>query len=367
MNKSTKSQFGGALQAALDAVIEKGASVISVAEAGSKEAFLDGWTRTLIAHARHLRASKQELHGPIVMVHIDDSGPFATSMGWKRNPMLGSSPTDKLAGILAAGTGDIGGCVHPKRFTGTTEVVEEIQNAGLGSALTVALTSVSKLVIWPRGIDDLSAPYQHELDDAPVVVDLAAIAQALDQFYEVCARQTTTWWLNAKQRVTVSSPESTVQNDLWHFLLGKYSDVARIRSEPNIGNGRADLTVIPFNVGHNSAVLELKTTRDAYTPANDPTAVPDPLKKKKLTKISLKENIAWACSGIQQTAAYRDHEKLDGAFLCVYDFCAGNKKEIDDAIQTPAITYNVIAKRYWITASHKEHREDLYPLEDPPT
>ncbi|MBU9147479.1 hypothetical protein KTD26_34005 [Burkholderia multivorans] len=137
MNKSTKSQFGGALQAALDAVIEKGASVISVAEAGSKEAFLDGWTRTLIAHARHLRASKQELHGPIVMVHIHDSGPFATSMGWKRNPMLGSSPTDKLAGILAAGTGDIGGCVHPKRFTGTTEVVEEIQNAGLGSALTV--------------------------------------------------------------------------------------------------------------------------------------------------------------------------------------------------------------------------------------
>ena len=81
------------------------------------------------------------------------------------------------------------------------------------------------------------------------------------------------------------------------------------------------------------------------------------------TKFSQKEKEDWACSGVQQTAAYRDHERLDGAFLCLYDFCAGNSPAIAAVVKVHAMKYNVLHRHYWITASHKEHREDRYPLD----
>jgi hypothetical protein len=99
-------------------------------------------------------------------------------------------------------------------------------------------------------------------------------------------------------------------------------------------------------------VLELKVTRDFLTPQ---------LGTVKPNAISLQDNIDWAKSGVSQTAAYRDDETLDAAYLCVYDFCANNREEISKAIVEASAPYNVIAKRYWITASHKEHRTDRYP------
>ncbi len=271
--------------------------------------------------------------------------------------MLGGAPTDPFAGTLAVGTGEIGAYTKPEYLPDTDAMTDAILGAGLGHSLTVALLSTSVLVIWPEGVDsDASPEIRRELDDAPTVLDLVALDQALQQFYERSARQSRTWWKDRAKRITVEGPESVVQNDLLHFLLGKYSEVARVKAETVIGHGRADITLTPMKAVVSSAVLELKVTRDFLTPQPG-TVTPTPR--------SLKDNIEWAKSGVSQTAAYRDDEALDAGYLCVYDFCAGNREEISNAIEKAAVPYGVIAKRYWITASHKEHRTDRYP--DPPT
>ncbi|MDX9973802.1 MAG: hypothetical protein RBU21_12530 [FCB group bacterium] len=349
-----RGQLGGAVQAAVDAVANEGSAALSVADAGTKEAFLDAWTRKFAAHARYLRAKGLSLDAPVVVVYVNDSAKFASGAGWDRQPMLGAAPTDRLTGMFAVATADIGGYAHPTRFKDTSEITDQIRQLGLASALTVALMSTSELVTWPHGIDAELSPYQRKLDDAPVVFNLSIVTLALDQFYELVARQTTTWWLKAGERITVPSPEGTVQNDLWLFLLGKYSEIAKVKCETRIGNGRSDLTIDPLvKPEHQSAVLELKVTRDVRTPE---------VEGRKPTTISLTENVQWAISGVQQTAAYRDDEGFDGAFLCVYDFCASKGAKLDTAIQGAANKHGVIAKRYWITASHKEHREERYAV-----
>lgn len=351
---STK-RFGGARDAALTKVIESAAPSISVADAGTREAFLDAWARTLSDHAKHLRSTSTTLLAPVVVVYVPDTGTFGKQHPWERRSMLGASHRDNLAGILAAGTGEVGACVYPIRLADTEAFEREIQRAGLQSAPTIALMTESKLVVWPDGIEGES-PFDSTLDDDAVVIDLEAIDRALNDFYEGVARQTKKWWKNTKLRVTVENPETTVQFALWVFLMGKHGRVARIKTEETIGNGRADITVVPTQQGakDQSSVLELKALRDVHTPRTD-EATP--------IKISPREKIDWACSGIQQTAAYRDDNDMDGAFLCLYDFCAGNSTDVFDAVTPHAAQYNILHRRYWITASHEEHREDRYPLQ----
>lgn len=349
--------LGGALKAAVDAVVEKGAAGLSVADAGTRTAFLDAWARTLSEHAKCLRSKGESLSAPAVFVHAENCADVGEGLGWTRRPMLGGAPTDPFAGTLAVGTGGIGAYVKPAHLPDTNAITDAIRDAGLGNSLTVALLSTAVLVIWPEGVDSVASPeIRRELSNKPKVLDLVALDQALQQFYERSARQSRTWWKDRAERITVERPEGVVQNDLLHFLLGKYSEVARVKAETAIGHGRADITLTPMTAAVSSAVLELKVTRDFLTPQPG-TETP--------TRRSLKENIEWAKSGVAQTAAYRDDETLDAAYLCIYDFCAGNLEEISKAIEEAAIPYNVIAKRYWITASHKEHRTDRYP--DPPT
>lgn len=345
--------LGGALKAAVEFVIEEGAAGLSVADAGTQAAFLDAWTRTLSAHARHLRSKGQDLVAPVVIAYAENCGDVGAGLGWIRRPMLGGSPTDPLGGTVAVGTAEIGAFVRGGKVTDSNEATDAIQAAGLGNSLTVALLSISMMVVWPDGLDAKASPQiQRELDDAPIVLDLAELERQLDLFYERSARQESAWWKDAKTRITVSSPEDAVQNDLQKFLLGKFSDVARVKRETKIGHGRADITLTPMKPNIISAVLELKVTRDFLTP-EEGTFTPN--------RQSLNENIKLARAGVAQTAAYRDDECLDVAYLCVYDFCAGNLDAISAAIKEAAEPYDVLPRRYWITASHKEHRLDRYP------
>lgn len=357
MNNKATGRFGGALTEALENVAASAAGSISVADAGTREDFLDGWANTLSAHARDLRSSNITLKAPIIIAHVTDAGKFGKQHSWQRRNTLGSSHLDQLAGILAVGSAPVGGYAHPLQLASMQEFEKELYAAGLEKAPTIALTSESKMFIWPDGIDSEEAAFIRELDNQLATIDLEAIDQHLDRFYEDIGRQTKKWWKDPKLRTTVFQPEATVQYDLWVSLMSRYSEIARIKMEDVSGNGRADITITPTrkNSGDQSAVLELKTLRDVRTPTKaDATPI----------KISQKDNIEWACSGIQQTAAYRDREKLEGAFLCLYDFCAGNSTTIYDEVTPHAITYKILHRRYWITASHEEHRKDRYPLEN---
>lgn len=357
MSQST-GRFGGSLDAVVEQVAESAASSISVADACTLESFLDGWSRTLTDHARHLRCIGVPLQAPIVVVYVEDVGDFARQhSNWERRVMLGASYRDTLAGTLAVGTASVGGYVYPQHLADTQMLERELHSAGLFGAPTVALTSETKLLIWPDGVIGERNPFEKALDDGPIVIDLEAIDRVLQRFYEDRARQNTKWWKNALLRTTIERPEAAVQDELWLFLAGAFSEVARIRKEDVSGNGRSDITILPSrgSTQDQSAVLELKTLRDVRTPTKNPDATP--------TKISQEENIDWACSGVQQTAAYRDHEKLNGAFLCLYDFCAGNSPVVEEIVAPHAQKYNVLARRYWITASHAEHRQDRYPLD----
>lgn len=348
--------LGGARKGAVDAVIKDGAKELSVADAGTDASFLDAWTRTLTSHARYLRGKGLDLSAPVVVAYAENCADVGESLGWIRRPMHGGSPTDPLAGTLGVGAAEIGAYLRQAPVVDSSAATDAIQAAGLGSSLTIALLSTTMLVIWPEGIDSKVSPrIQRELDDAPVVLDLAALEHQLGLFYETTARQTTSWWEDAKARITVAKPEGVVQNDLLRFLLGKFAEVARVKVETRIGNGRSDVTLTPRQPNTISAVLELKVTRDFMTPKPG-TVNPTP--------ISLKDNIEWARSGVAQTAAYRDDDGMDVAYLCVYDFCAGNREEISQGIKEAADPYGVLPRCYWITASHKEHREDRYP--DPP-
>jgi hypothetical protein len=357
MTQSPLSKFGGATDVLVAKVVATAAGSISVADAGSREAFLDAWTMTLSAHARFLRTSGKEVQAPVVLVYVPDSGTFAKqNSGWLRRRMLGVSAQDDLAGILAVGTSGSGGCVHPQRFDDTAGIEAAIKEVGLEGAPTIVLTPGNKLYTWAEGINGDLEPFERDAEGGPLLIDLDAIDRELTAFYESVARQTTKWWQDANTRITVTEPEATVQYHLWLFLMGAYKYAARVKMEEKIGNGRSDITIVPVDTsgGSHSAVLELKTLRDAYTPKVRGTTP---------TKISRKQNTEWAGSGLQQTAAYRDDNQMTGAFLCLYDFCAGNSPDVLEAMREAAERYGVVVRRYWITANHAEHRKDRYPLE----
>lgn len=350
---TTLAGLGGANQQAVADVVSNGAAVLSVADVGTKESFLDAWTRRLADHARLLRTKGEALPHPVVLVYAQDWARVGNRLGWVRRPMLGSRVADSLSGTFGVGALNAGAFTKPQHVLDVNDVEQTIEQAGLGGYLTIALMSTTELWIWMQGLDAGAQPFQKPLDDAPVVLDLQKLDEKLSEFYERVARETSTWWQDAPRRITVSPPEAIVQHDLWLYLLGAYADRAKVKQEVNIGKGRADLVLTPDRDSDCSAVFELKVTRDCFTPQLGTTT---------LTKIGLADNIAWVASGVQQTRAYCDHENLDGAFLCVYDFCAGNSQKLESAIQNVATQLNVIGRRYWITASHKEHREDRYPL-----
>jgi hypothetical protein len=352
--------FGGALSKALEQVANSGSINISVADAYTRESFIDSWSRTLSEHAKRLRQMGAALQAPVFIVHVGSTGEFAKlHSAWKRRQTLGASHIDNFTGLLAVGTASIGGYTHPNMLPDMNTFEAELHANDLQESPTIALVSETKLMIWPKGISAQENIFEKTLSDTKTAVNVAAIDNALAQFDELVARQNSTWWKNRTLRITVELPENTVQDDLWLYLTGTFSEVALIRKEEASGNGRRDLTVYPRmkNPQDQRAVLELKTLRDVRTPVGEVTAPP--------TKISLQENIDWACSGVQQTAAYRDSEKLDAAFLCLYDFCAGNTTKVEEAAAPHALQYNVILRRYWITASHKEYREHFYPLTPP--
>lgn len=345
--------MGGAVLTAVEAVVSAGAESLSVADAGSKEAFLDAWTRTFAEHARLLHMNGDQLTAPIVMVYVPHWAEFGKKAVWKRKAMLGARPSDLLAGTLGVGRLEVGAFVCPSLLSDTDKVTEVIELEGLSDYLTIALMSTSSLWIWPDGINAETEPYRHDIGNSEVVKNLDHLDSELKRFYEHSARQTKKWWLDRGKRIAVDKTESVVQNDLLQFLIGAYSERAKVREEITSGNGRMDITLVPFNHMDSSAVLELKVTKDFATPREE---------TKTPTGRSLNENIDWAISGVAQTAAYRDHEKLSGAFLCVYDFCSGNLNSIEEAIKNAAMPHNVYGRRYWITVSHEEHRMERYPL-----
>lgn len=348
-----KHPFGGALIEAVQAVEAQGGAALSVDAAGTKFAFLDGWTRALTAYARRLRSAGTHLSAPVMLVYVEDTGKFAASTGWKTNPLLGTAPTDNLAGLLAAGTAECGGCVYPQRLSETSDFAAEAERVGLGRSLTIALTGTTCLYVWPEGILAGKQPNAVDLSEAPTVIDLAKIELELDRFYYQEARQSTKWWRDADQRITVNQPERAVQDTLRLFLGARLYEVAKVREEIVSGNGRMDITIEATNGCVLSAVLELKTVRDLRTPQRaGNTPIP----------ISLKTNVRWAQSGVQQAAAYRDKEQFTNAFLCLYDFCKTQGSSIEAKVAVPAARYSVRVKRYWITASHDEHRNSAYPI-----
>ena len=359
MTAASSKPFGGASAQLLAQVAQTtGAAAISVADAGTRESFLNAWVEHLSEHARYLRANGKTLSAPVALVYVPDTGAHAREHSWKPLAMLGVSERQEMAGKLAAGSGETGGCTHPTLFQDLETVEDAIRAAGLGNSPTIVLATELRLIVWGHGVDGEGPPSINELGGGAVTVNLKAIEQELDRFYEGVARQTTTWWKKAAERITIEQPEARVQYDLWIWLMSKFSVAARVRQEDKIGNGRTDLTIVPLDTsgGNESAVLELKTVRDVRTPTKAST---------KPIKISLRDNSDWVISGLQQTATYRDDLKMNGAFLCVYDFCAGDGKALMALVEPIAGTLMVVARRFWITASHEEHRKDRNPLPAP--
>lgn len=350
-------KVGGVDLALLEKVVEGASETISVANAGTRETFLDAWSRRLADHARHLRSQGKSLTAPFVISHVPDAGEFLKSSQWNKRSTLGISHLEGYAGCLAAGTGEVGGCVCPTALATMGEFEAALLAAGLGGAPTVGLMSETKLVIWPHGIECEGDLLERELDADKMVVDLDLIDEELDAFYAGIGRQSNRWWLDAEKRITVPGPELEVQYDLWVFLYRAFLGVALVKQEILSGNGRADVTIVPLprKAAQNSksAVLELKTLRDFRTPR---------VKGSTPTKISFNDNVGWACSGVQQTAGYRDMERLDGAFLCLYDFREDESDAMEKAVQPHADKHGVLSRRYRITNSNKEHRVEQYPL-----
>ncbi|WP_175947108.1 hypothetical protein [Burkholderia pyrrocinia] len=194
MSNKITGRFGGALDAALDEVVSTSASSISVADAGTREAFLDGWARTLSDHARYLKSTGASLAAPVVIVYVQDVGLFSEQNDWIKRSMLGSSTKDKFAGILAVASTEVGACVHPDDISDTLEIEANIRLANLQESPTIALVSESKLLIWPGGLDGSLKSFERELDGNAVVVNLDSIDAELNRFYEKVGRQTKKWW-----------------------------------------------------------------------------------------------------------------------------------------------------------------------------
>lgn len=348
--------IGGARLDALSRVVAKSAHNLSVADAGTVPAFLDAWMQRLTDYAKHMRLTNGSLSAPVCVIHVEDCGTTGASLGWRRRATLGAAASDRLDGIVAIANDAVGGFVRDPACISAEECEATVAAAGLGNRPAIMLASPKKLVVWPEGLYGEVKPIEHFLDEEAPTLDTSTIDAHLTSFYEDLARQSTRWWQDAKKFITTDRPEFHVQDVLQTYLIGSLRGVARVKSELRIGNGRADITIWPKakrNPADESAVLELKTIRECHTPKSaDAKPIP----------ISRAESVTWACEGIQQTAAYRQTEGMDSAFLCVYDFRAASDATIDSEIAPKAATYNVLSRRYWITSSHTAHREDRFPL-----
>src|SRR6185436_17626837 len=114
--KKSMQRFGGAVEEILKKVASTAGSDISVADAGTREAFLDSWAGKLSDHASYLRSAGKLLGAPVVLAYVPDTGAFTEAHNWTVRRMLGVNSQDDLSGVLAAGTSESGGCVHPQRF-----------------------------------------------------------------------------------------------------------------------------------------------------------------------------------------------------------------------------------------------------------
>ncbi|WP_428422653.1 hypothetical protein [Methylibium sp.] len=360
-SKGSSIAIGAATEAVLQSVVSAGASTVSVADAGTREAFIDAWVRTLSEHARHLRKKGEALGAPCVLVYVPDVAAFGEQHGtWTSRTTLGDSHLDDFAGMLAVGNTEVGGRVHPQKFPAMAGIETAMRDSGLAGAAAVGLMSESKMIVWVDGIDGDDKHYEREILNVPTVIDLSAIESELERFYQLFACHTKKWWLQPARHVTVDNPERAVQDDLWLYLLARLADVATVRTEESIGRGRADITIFPKQTvgGNQSAVLELKTIRDVHTPKDKAN------KDVKLTKFSESDKRSWALEGLQQTATYRDDREMDGAYLCLYDFCSVKSQPVYDAVDPYAANFGVRHLPYHIPATHAEYREAKYPLEN---
>lgn len=339
---------------ALSRTRDKGAAALSIADAGSRQAFFDAWMRNLSSYAKRLRVANTELAKPVFVVHMENCEDVSNRTEWSRRPTLGASPHEDLAGVLAISNAGVGGYVYQDTLPSGDAFENALIAQNLTDRPTMMLATNSKLIIWPDGITSDQPHLERDFQDSAMVVDIAAIDHQLNRFYELIARQCKHWWKDAQKYIAKENPEGLVQLQLWDFLICAFGDYARVKEEENIGNGRADITIWPHDKvsSNESAVLELKTLRDFRTPK------PETIEPGAISESS---NVKWACSGVQQTAAYRDQEHMDAAFLCLYDFRRKNCSLIDAKIKATADTYQVIPRRYWITASHGAHRAERYP------
>lgn len=342
--------LGGAASNAIQKALNNASKSLSVADAGSFESFLNRWIPILSTHARKLRSEGNPFIGPVTIIHVLDSAAEGNRLSWERKSFLGTNSSDELSGLLAVVT-EIGGYANRTKFIKFDQLESEIRLSKLCSYPALMLSDLNHLFLWPNGIDS-SDCIEIELHD-DYEIDEHKIDRLLQSFYDHRAKQGLYWWKDASKFITAENPEKLVQLDLWAFML-QLAETARVVIEAPVDSGRADVTIRPRSpsVNSKSCVLELKTIRSFHTPTTS----------KPATKIADSQNESWACSGVQQAAAYRDAESLDLAFLCVYDFRKLNDPDIDLEIQKNATLYNVFNRRYWISSTHKAYRASAYPL-----
>lgn len=352
MADSTKSpRFGGALKAAIQRTEEEGADTLSVDDAGSAVAFLDAWSNKLVAYAHRLKMSGRQLQAPVVLLYTPDTTEFAKAQNWSLNPFFGTAPTDELEGLLAVATYDAGGAHHPVRQTQTAGFLAEIEKAGLGACLTIALMDLDTIYVWMAGVQGSARHTTRKIEPPGAKISLAGIKAALDSFYDEEGKDCKAWWSDTKLRITVDQPERAVQTPMRVWLVAKLSGVARVREEQNSGNGRMDITIVPKHGGAVSAVLELKTIRERRRRLNGGNRA-----------ISERVNTRWAKSGVQQAASYRDREQMNEAILCIYDFCKSQGGTVEASLDTAANHFGVHVYRYWVSATSDEYREAFHAL-----
>jgi hypothetical protein len=356
MTAAQKTTVGGASTALLDATASDAASSVSIADVETREGFLDAWAKTLSEHAAFLRAKKKTLTAPVIVVFVPDTGAFSKQAAWRPNAMLGASPRDEFSGMLIAATGGVGGCSPDKTFTQTSEFASALISNSLGKSLTIGLMTESKMLVWPDGVEsNETKPYERPIGGKAQAVDVTTIQAELHNFYLADVRQSKRFWVDPVKRIAVDRAEGKIQDRLWLYLVARLSDVARIKQEEEIGNGRADITIYPIdtNAPNQSAVLELKTIRQMMTPKPG---------KTEFRKIAHRARVRWIRKGLQQSEGYRTHNKMDAALVCLYDFCEGNTDAVVNDLASWFAKYNVIPLRYWVTASNDEAREDSVPI-----
>jgi hypothetical protein len=353
--------LGGANLVALNRAIESGVASLPIGDSSSVEQYCNHWVPWLVSVAEHVRVTKQQLTAPITLIHSREARVEGERLGWKRTPFFGSKHVDVLNGSLCLVPSSIGGYLAPPAGNSLDAAENLIRASNLQKRPTLILTTSLEIYLWPDGIDGNEEPIKRSTSAQGKIINTDAIKYELDQFYKLIGRfggSQKTWWRKASRRITCEGRELAVQRELHVYLVCAFAEIARVEAEVPVDNGRADIVIRPYGLPNGSSgVIELKTIRSVRTPKDK-----DKDDKGKLTPITDEENEAWACAGVQQAAAYRDSNKLGIALLCIYDFRVTDDNAIDKPVATAASTYNVVPLRYWVTASHEEHRKIQYPL-----